>query len=149
MRKDLRDHINILEKYSLVRVSDAKNKSESFESFINTEVDRTNRIHDDAYSSTVKNNPQYEDGINESAIVKAMLSIKKSEQSASVMETTESTGELNTRTAAKGLVNDIYQLRENRFKLYELKRANDNQPSIIDEYADVSTEMPEYSSGDD
>jgi len=47
------------------------------------------------------------------------------------------------------LVNDIYQLRENRFKLYELKRANDNQPSLIDDYADVTTEMPDYLGGDD
>jgi hypothetical protein len=78
-----------------------------------------------------------------------MLSVNKSELSASVMGADLTSREIETKTAVKGLVNDIYQLRENRFKLHDLKKANDNQPSLIDDYADVTTEMPDYLGGDD
>lgn len=65
------------------------------------------------------------------------------------MGTNLSSEEVEANTAAKGLVNDLYQLRENRFKLQDLKKENDNQPSLIDDYADVSTEMPDYVGGED
>ena len=85
VRDDLRSHIKDLDSLSKIRVSEAKNRSESFNNFINSEERKATKVHDDAYSAAVNNNPIYVDGINQSGIVKAMLAVNKSEQSASVM----------------------------------------------------------------
>lgn len=75
VREDLRNNIKIIDKRSEIRSSDGKNKSEPFESFAYNEEKTATKVHGHAYSAT--NNAQYEDGINESAMTKAMFSIKK------------------------------------------------------------------------
>jgi hypothetical protein len=152
VREDLRNHVNTLNKLDKARVSDAKVKSDYFNDLVNEQEREISKIHDDAYTSS-KFSSEYEDRINESAIRKSMFSVTKSENSASIMGTNVNDEEEQTVEAVKGLTKDISQLRDNRFELMGLKQSKDkdkNQKgSLIDDYADVSTEMPDYTGGDD
>ena len=156
VREDLRNHLRTLDQLSRVRVSQAKSKRESFDNHIKDEEKEVQRIHDDAYSTT-HNDPEYENQINLSGIRKALLSVNKSEYSAEILGTSVTDEEKQTQDAVKALTKDMYQIRENRFELMELKKAQVNQPhqyrenksSLIDDYADVSGNMPDYTGGDD
>lgn len=52
-------------------------------------------------------------------------------------------------SAAKGLIKDLHRLKDNRAEIDRFKTANDNSSSMIDDYANVSNEMPDYTGGDD
>lgn len=157
VREDLRNHLKKLDNITKARISNARIRRESFDNHINGQDQEIKKLHDDAYSTSNVNNPKYEDKINESGIRKAMFSVYKSERSAHILGTNVSEEEKETVNAIKGLTKDIFQLRENRFELINLKKHHDIQPdkfkdtkgSLLDDYADVSAEMPDYTGGED
>lgn len=156
VRKDLMTHLTILNKFSNSRLSSARMKDAAFDQHVFVEEKQVTKAHDDSYN-TPKSKPLYEDQINEAWIRKAVFCVSKSEASADIMGTNITEEEKQTIDAVKGLTKDIFKLRENRFELFKLKKAHDDQlansstnsGSLIDDYANVSTEIPDYTGGDD
>lgn len=156
VREDLRNVVKSLNNQTKARVSDAKVKSDFFHNLVNDQEKEIGKIHDDAYTTSNANNWEYEDKINESGIRKALFAVTKSESSAIITGSKVNDEEKEMVHAVKGLTKDIYQLRNNRFELMNLKstEVNENKNknkkgSLIDEYADLSTDMPDYTGGED
>jgi len=157
VREDLRNHLKTLDRLSKSRVSNARAIDDTFNNHINDEEKRVQKVHKNAYLDSSNEKPWYEDKINENAMSKSLFAVNKSEYSAEIMKTNITEEEKETREAVKGLTKDLYQLRDNRFDLMRLKKENteksdlsrDNKPSLLDDYADLSTEMADYTGGDD
>lgn len=98
------------------------------------------------------------DMLNEYSMRNGMLSVHKSEYTASRLNITRSPEEIETVAATKGLVVDLKQLRDNMFSLDQAeKNLSDNisddtsssqqKKSLVDDYSNFSEHMPDYGVG--
>ena len=149
IRKDLFKTLNVINKLSNSRVSNTRRMDPEFNNRINTDENYKIEFARGVNSNIRNTHPEYVYASNDYAITKGLLCIFKSESSSNISGINSTDEEKHAISAAKGLIKDLHRLKDNRAEIDRFKRANDNSSSMIDDYANVSNEMPDYTGGDD
>jgi len=166
VRKDLRITVDNLNRITKRRVFDFRKQDPMADAQLTEQEEKVKSCFVEAKATGLSGNPGL-DTLNEYSMRDAMLAVHKSELTASMMNIKRSGEELETANAAKGLVSDIGQLRENHFSLTQGRNAeldnnsqsnanqnnshhtssNKNEGSLIDDYSNFAEHMPDYGVG--
>ena len=157
VRDDLEEHLGILDNLSKIRLDELHR----LDPFVKSEMDNHERDIHSCYAEARRRGMSSRMGLdllNEYFMKKAMFSIHKSEYSAAILNFPRREEEIATVDAAKGLVTDLKQLRDNMFSLDQADKnlpdsnsdthgGDQKKKSNIDDFADFQDYMPSYGVG--
>ena len=139
IRQDLSYTTIILDRLSKLRIFDLTRLDPEEASNMKSQEDAVSSNYEEARKTNILSK-EGSDKLNEYSMRKGLLSVYKSEYSAAKFNHARSDEEIETVKAAKSLITDLRQLRENMFSLCESENninqtlsdsSNSNQPQKI------------------
>ena len=157
VRKDLANTSSILDRLTKIRLDELTRQ----DPILKSELENKEKDINSCLTEAIKKGMASRIGLdllNEHSMKKAMFSIHKSDYVAEKVNFPRTEEEIATVDAAKGLVTDLKQLRDNFFSLDEadnrlsesnsdLHSGDKRKRSNIDDYADFEDYMPSYGVG--